>query len=147
MANRRKESVKYSGIFRNAKISTLLQESADNIRSRGTFTSTLRNQIRFIARATFGVFARAAGANKALLGPTPHSRIEHALEHTRDAAKVSVRREAAATRLAGLTPRQRQIMELVLAGHPSTGSSDEAGGISATPLNAGRCRRPQLAES
>src|SRR5207302_7501618 len=36
--------------------------------------------------------------------------IEHALEHTRDSAKWSVRREAAATRLAGLTTRQRQIM-------------------------------------
>jgi DNA-binding NarL/FixJ family response regulator len=45
--------------------------------------------------------------------------IEHALEHTRDSVKSSVRREAAATRVAGLTPRQRQIMDLVLAGHPS----------------------------
>src|ERR1700757_2327411 len=45
--------------------------------------------------------------------------IEHALEHSRDSAKLSVRREAAATRLAGLTGRQRQIMRLVLAGHPS----------------------------
>src|SRR4029077_20723244 len=45
--------------------------------------------------------------------------IEHALEHTRDSAKLSVRQEVAATRLAGLTVRQRQIMELVLAGHPS----------------------------
>jgi two-component system, chemotaxis family, CheB/CheR fusion protein len=43
--------------------------------------------------------------------------IEHALEHTRDSAKLSVRQEVAATRLAGLTVRQRQIMELVLAGH------------------------------
>jgi two-component system CheB/CheR fusion protein len=53
--------------------------------------------------------------------------IEHALEHTRDSVKVSVRREAAATRLAGLTARQRQIMELVLAGHPSKNIAADLG--------------------
>jgi two-component system, chemotaxis family, CheB/CheR fusion protein len=45
--------------------------------------------------------------------------IERALESTGNSAKLSALREAAATRLAGLTARQRQIMELVLAGHPS----------------------------
>jgi two-component system CheB/CheR fusion protein len=45
--------------------------------------------------------------------------IDHALEQTRDAAKGFARREAAATCLAGLTSRQRQILGLVLAGHPS----------------------------
>ena len=45
--------------------------------------------------------------------------IERALEHTRDSAKLPVRQEVAATRLAGLTVRQRQIMDLVFAGHPS----------------------------
>jgi two-component system, chemotaxis family, CheB/CheR fusion protein len=53
--------------------------------------------------------------------------IEHALEHTRDSAKLSVRREAAATRLAGLTARQHQIMELVLAGHPSKNIAADLG--------------------
>jgi two-component system, chemotaxis family, CheB/CheR fusion protein len=53
--------------------------------------------------------------------------LEHALEHTRDSAKLSVRREAAATRLAGLTGRQRQIMELVLAGHPSKNIAADLG--------------------
>ena len=53
--------------------------------------------------------------------------IEHALEHIRDSAKLSVRREAAATRLAGLTARQRQIMELVLAGHPSKNIAADLG--------------------
>ena len=53
--------------------------------------------------------------------------IERALEHTRDSAKLSVRREAAATRLAGLTARQRQIMELVLAGHPSKNIAADLG--------------------
>ena len=52
--------------------------------------------------------------------------IEYALEYTRDSTKSSVRREAAATRLAGL-PRQRQIMELVLAGHPSKNIAADLG--------------------
>ena len=53
--------------------------------------------------------------------------IEHALEHIRDSAKLSVRQEAAATRLARLTARQRQIMELVLAGHPSKNIAADLG--------------------
>jgi two-component system CheB/CheR fusion protein len=53
--------------------------------------------------------------------------IEHALEHIRDSGKLSVRREAAAKRLAGLTARQRQIMELVLAGHPSKNIAADLG--------------------
>ena len=42
-------------------------------------------------------------------------------------AKLSVRQEAAATRLAGLTMRQRQIMELVLTGHPSKNIAADLG--------------------
>jgi two-component system, chemotaxis family, CheB/CheR fusion protein len=53
--------------------------------------------------------------------------IERALEQTRDSAKSSGRREVAATRLAGLTVRQRQIMELVLAGHPSKNIAADLG--------------------
>ena len=53
--------------------------------------------------------------------------IERALEHTRDSTKFSVQRDAAATRLADLTTRQRQIMELVLAGHPSKNIAADLG--------------------
>ncbi|HXA22680.1 MAG TPA: response regulator, partial [Acetobacteraceae bacterium] len=53
--------------------------------------------------------------------------IERALEHTGDSAKLSALREAAATRLGGLTARQRQIMELVLAGHPSKNIAADLG--------------------
>jgi two-component system CheB/CheR fusion protein len=53
--------------------------------------------------------------------------IERALEHTRDSAKLSVRQEVAATRLDGLTARQRQIMKLVLAGHPSKNIAADLG--------------------
>jgi len=53
--------------------------------------------------------------------------IERALEQTRDSAKLSAWREAAVARLASLTVRQRQIMELVLAGHPSKNIAADLG--------------------
>ena len=53
--------------------------------------------------------------------------IERALEHARDSTKFSDQRDAAATRLARLTVRQRQIMELVLAGHPSKNIAADLG--------------------
>jgi two-component system CheB/CheR fusion protein len=45
--------------------------------------------------------------------------VERALEQSRDASKLVAWREEAANHIASLTPRQREIMELVLAGHPS----------------------------
>jgi two-component system CheB/CheR fusion protein len=45
--------------------------------------------------------------------------IHRALELSHDTEKVAAWHEAAAAHLAALTPRQRQIMHLVLAGHPS----------------------------
>ena len=45
--------------------------------------------------------------------------IDRALEQARDSDKRFAWREAAANHIANLTPRQRQIMDLVLAGHPS----------------------------
>ena len=53
--------------------------------------------------------------------------IERALEQSRDSAKLSAWRETAAMRLAGLTARQRQIMDLVLAGHPSKNIAADLG--------------------
>jgi two-component system CheB/CheR fusion protein len=53
--------------------------------------------------------------------------IERALEQSRDATKLSAWREDAANHLAGLTPRQRQIMELVLAGQPSKNIAADLG--------------------
>jgi two-component system CheB/CheR fusion protein len=45
--------------------------------------------------------------------------VERALEQSRDSTKVLAWHDEAANHLADLTPRQREIMELVLAGHPS----------------------------
>jgi len=45
--------------------------------------------------------------------------IERALDRSRDTHKLTAWRETAADQVADLTPRQRQIMDMVLAGHPS----------------------------
>jgi two-component system CheB/CheR fusion protein len=53
--------------------------------------------------------------------------IERALEQARDSDKLSAWRESAANHVASLTPRQRQIMDLVLAGHPSKNIAADLG--------------------
>ena len=53
--------------------------------------------------------------------------VERALEQSEDSNKLSAWRETAANHIAGLTPRQRQIMELVLAGHPSKNIAADLG--------------------
>jgi two-component system CheB/CheR fusion protein len=53
--------------------------------------------------------------------------IERALEHARDSSKLFAWRETAASLVAVLSPRERQIMELVLAGHPSKNIAADLG--------------------
>jgi two-component system CheB/CheR fusion protein len=53
--------------------------------------------------------------------------LDRALELSRDSNKVVQRRESAATHLVGLTPRQIQVMEMVLAGHPSKNIAADLG--------------------
>ena len=53
--------------------------------------------------------------------------VERALEQWRDSDKLFAWREAAANHVASLTLRQRQIMELVLAGHPSKNIAADLG--------------------
>jgi two-component system CheB/CheR fusion protein len=53
--------------------------------------------------------------------------VERALEQSRDASKLVLWREEAASHIAGLTVRQRQIMEMVLAGHPSKNIAADLG--------------------
>ncbi|HLY55101.1 MAG TPA: CheR family methyltransferase, partial [Stellaceae bacterium] len=53
--------------------------------------------------------------------------VEHALELSRDSSKLAARHEDAASHVAGLTPRQREIMDLVLAGHPSKNIAADLG--------------------
>jgi two-component system CheB/CheR fusion protein len=53
--------------------------------------------------------------------------VVHALEGSHDAAKLVERHDAAAAMVAGLTRRQREIMDLVLAGHPSKNIASDLG--------------------
>ena len=77
------------------------------------------------------VQAMQAGAVDFIEKPTSEGEllasIDRALEQKRDSAKLSAWREAATARLAGLTTRQRQILELVLAGQPSKNIAADLG--------------------
>ncbi|MDP3895591.1 MAG: response regulator, partial [Mesorhizobium sp.] len=77
------------------------------------------------------VAAMKAGASDFIEKPVGHAEllasVEHALEHARDSGKAAARRQSAADRLAGLTERQREIMDLVLAGHPSKNIAADLG--------------------
>ncbi len=72
---------------------------------------------------SMAVQAMKAGASDFIEKPITRDEllagIERALDQSRDSSKLSAQREIAAQHVAGLTARQRQIMELVLAGHPS----------------------------
>jgi two-component system CheB/CheR fusion protein len=80
---------------------------------------------------TMAVQAMKAGALDFLEKPISREEllacVERALDLSRDGSKLSSWREDAAQRLAGLTPRQRQIMEMVLAGHPSKNIAADLG--------------------
>jgi len=72
---------------------------------------------------TTAVRAMKAGASDFIEKPIGHrdlcARVAHALERSRDSGKLHSWQEDAKERLASLTPRQRQILDLVLAGHPN----------------------------
>ena len=69
------------------------------------------------------VQAMRAGAldfiEKPIDAPDLLARIRRAIDHSHDAGTLSEWRDDAARRIAGLTPRQREVMDLVLAGYPS----------------------------
>src|ERR1700691_244852 len=77
------------------------------------------------------VQAMKAGAWDFIEKPIGHREllesVENALEHSRNSSDLLASQENAASAIAGLTPRQRQIMELVLSGHPSKNISADLG--------------------
>ena len=83
------------------------------------------------ADVSMAVQAMKAGASDFIekpIGPTELvASVERALEQARDPSKLSPWREAAANRIARLTHRERQIMELVLAGHPNKNIAADLG--------------------
>ena len=77
------------------------------------------------------VDAMKAGASDFIEKPISRTEllaaIDHALERSRDSGKLSAWRNDAASRVARLTPRQRQIMDMVLAGQPSKNIAADLG--------------------
>jgi two-component system CheB/CheR fusion protein len=77
------------------------------------------------------VRAMKAGAVDFIEKPVRHedllASVKCALDQTRDATALSESRETATTRVASLTTRQRQILGLVLAGHPSKNIAADLG--------------------
>ena len=77
------------------------------------------------------VHAMKAGAVDFIEKPVGHEDllacVKRTLDQMRDTAKASAWRETAATRVGSLTARQRQILDLVLAGHPSKNIAADLG--------------------
>ena len=82
-------------------------------------------------RRTAGGQAMKAGAVDFIEKPIGHAEllasIERALDQSGDATKLSQSRDAAMSCVASLTARQRQVMTLVLAGHPSKNIAADLG--------------------
>jgi two-component system CheB/CheR fusion protein len=80
---------------------------------------------------TMAVRAMRAGAADFIEKPVGHAEllasIDRAIEQAGDTAKLSAQRRTAANSIAGLTARQRQILDLVLAGHPSKNIAADLG--------------------
>ena len=77
------------------------------------------------------VRAMKAGAldfiEKPVRAPELLAAIDHALEHSRGAGAQEARHTEAAATIAGLTPRQLDVMRLVLSGHPSKNIAADLG--------------------
>jgi two-component system, chemotaxis family, CheB/CheR fusion protein len=77
------------------------------------------------------VQAMKAGASDFIEKPVSRDEllacVERAMEHSQDASKLVAWREEAAGHLTGLTLRQKQVMEMVLAGHPSKNIAADLG--------------------
>jgi two-component system CheB/CheR fusion protein len=77
------------------------------------------------------VRAMKAGAldfiEKPVRAPELLASVAHALDHSRDADAQAARHATAAASIASLTPRQRDVMAMVLAGHPSKNIAADLG--------------------
>lgn len=77
------------------------------------------------------VRAMKAGAldfiEKPVRTPELVAAVAHALDHSRDAGVQAARHTEAAASIAGLTPRQRDVMGMVLSGHPSKNIAADLG--------------------
>lgn len=100
-----------------------------SLRSRGHQVPTV--MITGTGDVPMAVRAMKAGAAEFIEKPVGAASllaaIERAVEQSRDAGKIVQRRQAAALRIEGLTSRQHEVMDLVLAGHPSKNIAADLG--------------------
>ena len=77
------------------------------------------------------VHAMKAGASDFIEKPIGREEllasIDRALAQARDSTQIYAERDIAAGQLAGLTARQHQVMDMVLAGHPSKNIAADLG--------------------
>jgi two-component system CheB/CheR fusion protein len=77
------------------------------------------------------VRAMKAGAldfiEKPVRAPELLASVAHALDQSRDAVALAARHAEAAASIAGLTPRQLDVMAMVLTGHPSKNIAADLG--------------------
>lgn len=103
----------------------LLQRLKDENRHLPTIMITGNSDVRMVVKAM------KAGASdfieKPILSNDLLASIERALEQSRDSSKLVAWRQSAADHVAELTSRQRQIMEMVLAGQPSKNIAADLG--------------------
>ncbi|MDJ0450894.1 chemotaxis protein CheB [Methylocystis sp. JR02] len=99
------------------------------LQERGAHPPTI--MLTGAADVTMAVEAMKAGAFDFVEKPISRDDllacVKRALEHARDANKLAEWQENAAAHVAGLTERQRQILDLVLAGHPSKNIAADLG--------------------
>lgn len=99
-----------------------LQEAGDRLPSiMITGNSDVAIAVRAMKAGAADFIEKPVGRDELLTG------VERALELSRDSSVLAVRRESARAVVAALTPRQRQIMEEVLAGHPSKNIAADLG--------------------
>ena len=104
-------------------------ELLQKIRAEGSHLPTI--MITGSSDVHMVVEAMKAGASDFIEKPVGRDEllasIHRALEQARDSTKRSAWRQIAIDQVAGLTDRQRQIMDLVLAGHPSKNIATDLG--------------------
>ena len=86
-----------------------------------TGNSDVPMAVQAMKAGAFDFIEKPIGGKELLAG------VQRALDQSRDATKLSAWHEEAAEHIAGLTPRQRQIMDLVLAGQPSKNIAADLG--------------------
>lgn len=113
------------GYLRGMSGLELLQQLKDNGRHLQSIMMTGNSDV------TLAVNAMKAGASDFIEKPLEHAEllesVDRALEQSKDDTKRAARQQDSVKRISSLTKRQKQIMTMVLAGHPSKNIAADLG--------------------